>query len=55
LEAGIPEKTRAFCFWPSGRAFPWSEFLVHDDDQNAGRTQQSVRAGELVFFGNTFK
>ena len=33
----------------------WSEFLVLDDDQNAGRTQPSVRAGELVFFGNTFK
>ncbi len=32
-----------------------SEFLVHDDDRNAGRTQRSVRAGELVFFGYAFK
>ena len=42
-------------FWPSGCTILGSEFLTHDDNQNAGCTQQSVRAGELVFFCNSFK
>jgi hypothetical protein len=55
LEIRIPEKNTGLLFGPVNAQFSWSEFLVHDGDENAGRTQRSVRAGELVFFGNSFK